>query len=67
MFLGCDGIEVCCEVCKKYDMLIIMVIVKDLEIDKVIGLEFGVDDYVMKLFSNCELIVWVKVNLCCYS
>lgn len=66
MLFGCDGMEVCCEVCKKYEMLIIMFIVKDLEIDKVFGLELGVDDYVMKLFSMCELIVCVKVNLCCY-
>lgn len=44
-------------------MLIIMVIVKDFEIDKVLGLELGVDDYVMKLFLNCELVVCVKVNL----
>lgn len=58
--------EVCWEVCKKYDMLIIMLIVKDFEIDKVLGLELGVDDYVIKLFSMCELLVCVKVNLCRY-
>lgn len=66
MLFGRDGMEVCCEVCKKYEMLIIMLIVKDFEIDKVLGFELGVDDYVIKLFSICEFIVCVKVNLCCY-
>lgn len=65
MFFNKDGVEVCCEVRKKYDMLIIMLMVKDLEIDKVIGFEIGVDDYVIKLFSICEFLVCVKVNLCC--
>lgn len=41
-----DGVEVCREVRKKYDMPIIMLTAKDSEIDKVIGLELGADDYV---------------------
>lgn len=41
MLPGRDGIEVCREVRKKYDMPIIMVTAKDSEIDKVIGLELG--------------------------
>lgn len=65
MLFKMDGLEVVCEVCKIYDMLIIMVIVKDFEIDKVLGLELGVDDYVIKLFFNWELVVCVKVNFCC--
>lgn len=56
MLPGRDGIEVCREVRKKYDMPIIMVTAKDSEIDKVIGLELGADDYVTKPFSNRELI-----------
>ncbi|HCJ4363697.1 TPA: response regulator, partial [Listeria innocua] len=51
MLPGRDGIEVCREVRKKYDMPIIMVTAKDSEIDKVIGLELGADDYVTKPFS----------------
>ncbi|WP_149807860.1 response regulator, partial [Listeria monocytogenes] len=47
----------------KYDMPIIMVTAKDSEIDKVIGLELGADDYVTKPFSNRELIARVKANL----
>ncbi|ECL0006565.1 response regulator transcription factor [Listeria monocytogenes] len=63
MLPGRDGIEVCREVRKKYDMPIIMVTAKDSEIDKVIGLELGADDYITKPFSNRELIARVKANL----
>ncbi|MEH7123474.1 response regulator YycF [Bacillus sp. JJ1532] len=58
-----DGIEVCREVRKKYDMPIIMLTAKDSEIDKVIGLELGADDYVTKPFSTRELIARIKANL----
>ncbi|PMY01445.1 DNA-binding response regulator, partial [Pseudomonas sp. MPR-R5A] len=58
-----DGIEVCREVRKKYDMPIIMLTAKDSEIDKVLGLELGADDYVTKPFSTRELIERVKANL----
>jgi len=58
-----DGLEVCREVRKTHDMPIIMVTAKDQEIDKVLGLELGADDYVTKPFSNRELIARVKANL----
>ncbi|MDT2756034.1 response regulator YycF [Enterococcus asini] len=58
-----DGLEVAREVRKNYDMPIIMVTAKDSEIDKVLGLELGADDYVTKPFSNRELIARVKANL----
>ncbi|KHD84798.1 response regulator YycF [Heyndrickxia ginsengihumi] len=58
-----DGMEVCREVRKKYEMPIIMVTAKDSEIDKVLGLELGADDYVTKPFSARELIARVKANL----
>jgi two-component system response regulator VicR len=58
-----DGIEVCREVRKKYDMPIIMLTAKDSEIDKVLGLELGADDYVTKPFSTRELLARVKANL----
>jgi two-component system, OmpR family, response regulator VicR len=58
-----DGMEVCREVRKKYEMPIIMLTAKDSEIDKVLGLELGADDYVTKPFSNRELIARVKANL----
>lgn len=58
-----DGMEVCREVRKKYSMPIIMLTAKDSEIDKVLGLELGADDYVTKPFSTRELIARVKANL----
>ena len=58
-----DGMEVCREIRKKYNMPFIMLTAKDSEIDKVLGLEMGADDYVTKPFSNRELIARVKANL----
>ncbi|MFZ3590492.1 response regulator YycF [Bacillus sp. DJP31] len=58
-----DGMEVCREVRKKYDMPIIMLTAKDSEIDKVLGLELGADDYVTKPFSTRELLARVKANM----
>lgn len=58
-----DGNEVCREVRKTKTMPIIMLTAKDSEIDKVLGLELGADDYVTKPFSNRELIARVKANL----
>jgi two-component system response regulator VicR len=58
-----DGMEVCREVRKTHNMPIIMLTAKDSEIDKVLGLEMGADDYVTKPFSNRELIARVKANL----
>ncbi len=58
-----DGMEVCREVRKTSDVPIIMLTAKDSEIDKVLGLELGADDYVTKPFSNRELIARVKANL----
>ncbi len=58
-----DGMEVCREVRKKYEMPIIMLTAKDSEIDKVLGLELGADDYVTKPFSTRELLARVKANL----
>lgn len=58
-----DGMEVCREVRKTHDMPIIMLTAKDSEIDKVLGLELGADDYVTKPFSTRELIARVKANL----
>ncbi len=63
MLPGRDGNEVCREVRKTQSMPIIMLTAKDSEIDKVIGLELGADDYVTKPFSNRELLARVKANL----
>ncbi|TDQ38369.1 response regulator YycF [Aureibacillus halotolerans] len=58
-----DGMEVCKEIRKNHQMPIIMLTAKDSEIDKVLGLELGADDYVTKPFSARELIARVKANL----
>ena len=49
------GLEVCREIRKTSDVPIIMLTAKDSEIDKVLGLELGADDYVTKPFSSREL------------
>lgn len=58
-----DGLEVARQVRKDHDTPIIMLTAKDSEIDKVLGLEMGADDYVTKPFSNRELVARVKANL----
>ncbi|RID81504.1 DNA-binding response regulator [Peribacillus asahii] len=58
-----DGMEVCREVRKTSEVPIIMLTAKDSEIDKVLGLELGADDYVTKPFSTREIIARVKANL----
>ncbi|MGL4523657.1 MAG: response regulator YycF [Bacilli bacterium] len=58
-----DGLEVCREIRKTRETPIIMLTAKDSEIDKVLGLELGADDYVTKPFSARELLARVKANL----
>lgn len=58
-----EGLEVCREIRKTSTVPIIMLTAKDSEIDKVLGLELGADDYVTKPFSNRELIARVKANI----
>lgn len=58
-----EGLEVCREIRKTSEVPIIMLTAKSDEIDKVLGLEMGADDYVTKPFSNRELSARVKANL----
>lgn len=58
-----DGLEVCRLIRTKLDVPIIMLTAKDSEVDKVLGLELGADDYVTKPFSTRELLARVKANL----
>lgn len=58
-----DGLEVARQIRKEHDTPIIMLTAKDSEIDKVLGLELGADDYVTKPFSNREMVARVKANL----
>ena len=60
MLPGLDGLEVCRAIRKDGDLPIIILTAKDEEIDRVVGLELGADDYVVKPFSVRELMARVK-------
>ncbi len=55
-----DGLEVCKALRRECDVPIIMLTARDAEIDRVVGLELGADDYVVKPFSVRELMARVK-------
>lgn len=63
MLPGRSGIEVCTEIRKTSSVPIVMVSAKDGEIDRVLGLEIGADDYVTKPFSSRELIARIRAVL----
>lgn len=58
-----DGIEVCRVVRQEMNVPIVMLTARDEEIDRVVGLEVGADDYVTKPFSMRELVARVKAHL----
>lgn len=58
-----DGFEVCKKVREKSSVPIIMLTAREEEVDKVLGLELGADDYMTKPFSIRELTARVKANL----
>lgn len=58
-----DGYEACRKIREKHNMPIIMLTARAEELDKVLGLEMGADDYVTKPFGTRELIARVKANL----
>jgi two-component system response regulator RegX3 len=60
MLPGLPGLEVCRQIRLKSQVPIIMLTAKDGEIDKVVGLEIGADDYVTKPFSSRELLARVR-------
>ncbi|MCI5674955.1 MAG: response regulator transcription factor [Ezakiella sp.] len=63
MMPGIDGFEVLKELRKSYRFPILMLTAKEEEVDKVLGLELGADDYIVKPYSMRELIARVKANL----
>ncbi|WP_231442892.1 response regulator transcription factor [Brevibacterium zhoupengii] len=63
MLPGVSGTEVCRELRAKSSVPIIMLTAKDSEIDKVVGLELGADDYVTKPYSSRELLARVRAVL----
>ncbi len=63
MMPNMDGYEACRKIRNKYNMPIIMLTARADEVDKVLGLEMGADDYVTKPFGNRELMARVKAHL----
>ena len=58
-----DGLSVCKKIKNIYNVPILMVSAKDDELDKIVGLELGADDYITKPFSVREVVARVKANL----
>ena len=58
-----DGLEVCRRLRDKSDVAIVMLTARDGEVDRVLGLELGADDYVTKPFSPRELVARVRALL----
>jgi two-component system response regulator RegX3 len=63
MLPGLSGTEVCRELRNRSNVPIIMVTARDTEVDKVVGLELGADDYVTKPFSSRELVARIRAVL----
>jgi two-component system, OmpR family, response regulator RegX3 len=63
MLPGINGNEVCRQIRTESNVPIIMLTAKDTEIDKVVGLEIGADDYVTKPYSTRELLARMKAVL----
>lgn len=63
MLPGLDGLEVCRQIRARTNIPIIMVTGRDEEIDKVVGLELGADDYITKPYGLRELVARVRAML----
>lgn len=63
MLLDGEGYDICKEIRKIFNFLIIFLLVKIEELDKLFGLVIGGDDYVIKFFSFKEVVFRVKVYL----
>ena len=60
MLPGLSGVDVCRQLRQRSSVPVIMLTAKDSEIDKVVGLEIGADDYVTKPYSSRELLARIK-------
>src|SRR3990170_2752283 len=58
-----SGLEVCTEIRKRSDVPVIMLTARSDDVDKIVGLEMGADDYVTKPFNPREVIARVKAAL----
>ena len=63
MLPSMDGFEICKQIRKVKNTPIIMLTAKEEEVDKVLGLELGADDYITKPFSVREVVARVKANV----
>ncbi|HYQ32988.1 MAG TPA: response regulator transcription factor [Lapillicoccus sp.] len=63
MLPGLSGADVCRQLRQRSSVPVIMLTAKDSEIDKVVGLEIGADDYVTKPYSSRELLARIKAVL----
>ena len=63
MLPGMDGMEVCRRIQQEFDVYILMLTARAEEIDKIVGLSVGADDYLTKPFSPRELVMRVKAIL----
>jgi two-component system response regulator RegX3 len=63
MLPGLSGVDVCRRLRQRSSVPVIMLTAKDSEIDKVVGLEIGADDYVTKPYSSRELLARIKAVL----
>ena len=63
MLPGMSGEEICREMRRDSDVPIIMLTARDTDVDKIVGLELGADDYVTKPFNTRELIARIKAVL----
>lgn len=60
MMPGTNGLELCKQIRKNSDVPIIIVSARDEEVDRILGLELGGDDYISKPFSPRELVIRIK-------
>lgn len=63
MMPGLFGTEVCKEIRKTSDIPILMLSARSEEVDRIVGLEIGADDYITKPFSPREIVVRIKTIL----
>ena len=63
MMPGLGGFEVCAEIRRESDVPVIMLTARTDDVDKIVGLEMGADDYITKPFNPREVVARVKANL----
>jgi two-component system, OmpR family, alkaline phosphatase synthesis response regulator PhoP len=63
MMPGIDGFEVCREIRREHDIPILMLTARSDDVDKIVGLELGADDYMTKPFNPREMVARVKAIL----